>query len=263
MKNLKKLIFILISVILFSCKSPIWDRKPVDTTFAEGFPLDQFHRLGEADDTVAQKALVDEYRKQLTKNVMSHYPCVTDEKNVKFVFGSGSVKGLLSGDGKHYDGRFKNELIIIVNDPCKKDTVFLACGNGMLTSIHWSRQSDWGTPEKCRFVVEEGQSLAYFLPKLESWGVGAEELGLPIVNSKGKIVDSKIYMAYLGKWWSDHLFAGDVIDLCEKKITNQAGEKVDFQKRLAETKKANLKTLKKRIRKISNPHLKGKSTKLA
>lgn len=243
---MKNLIFILISAVtFFSCKSPIWDREPVDKTFAEGFPLDQFHRLGEADDTAAQKVLVNQYRKQLTKNVMSHYLCVTDEKNVKFVFGSGSVKGLLSGDGKHYDGRFKNELIIIVNDPCKKDTVFLACGNGMMSSIHWSRQSDWGTADKCRFVVEKGQSLAYFLPRLQTWGVSAEELGLPIVNSGGKIVDQKTYMVRLGKWWSDHLFPGDVIDLCEKKITNHLGQKVNFKKRLAETKKANVKLLKK------------------
>jgi hypothetical protein len=265
MKNLKSLIVILISfVALMSCKSksPIWDREPVDKSFSTGFPLDQFHRLGEDDDTVAQKTLVNQHRKQLTKNVMSHYPCVTDEKNVKFVFGSGSVKGLLSGDGKHYDGKFKNELIIIVNDPCKEDTVFLACGNGMLSSIHWSRQSNWGTAEKCRFVVEKGQSLAYFLPRLENWGVKAEELGLPIADSKGKIVDSKIYMAYLGKWWSDHLFPGDVIDLCEKKITNSAGQKVNFERRLTETKKANLKILQKRIREISKLNLKGKSAKL-
>ena len=253
---MKNLMLILISAtVFFSCKSksPIWDREPVDKSFSTGFPLDEFHRLGEANDTVTQKALVNQHRKQLTKNVMAHYTCVTDEKNVKFVFGSGEVKGVLSGDGKNYDGKFKNELIVIINDPCAKDTVFLACGNGMLSSIHWNGQSDWGTAEKCRFIVEKGQSLAYILAKLESWGVSAQELGLPIVNAGGKNVDQKTYMTKLGKWWSDHLFPGDVIDLCEKKITNKAGQKVNFEKRLAETKKANLKILKK----SSKPRRKG------
>ncbi|MFO0743686.1 MAG: hypothetical protein U0469_01370 [Candidatus Paceibacterota bacterium] len=253
-----------------SCKSPIWDREPVDTTYAIGFPLQEFHKLGEAGDTATQRMLVNQYRKQLTRNVMSHYQCVTNEKNVKFVFGSGKVDKVLSGDGKAYGGKFKNELIFIIDDPCAKDTVFLACGNGMLSPIHWSSQSDWGHAEKCRFVVEDGQSLAYFLPRLKDWGVRAEELGLPIANSKGKIVDDKIYMNYLGKWWSDHLFKGDVIDLCEKKITNHSGQKVDFERRLLETKKANRAILdakiievKYKLQKISALHPKGKPAKLA
>jgi hypothetical protein len=201
---------------------------------------------------------------------MEHYKCVTNEKNIQFIFGSGSVKGLLSGDGKHYDGKFKNELIIVVNDPCKKDTVFLACGNGMLSSIHWTNQSDWGYAEKCRFVVEDGQSLAYFLPRLRDWGIKADQLGLPIANSNGKIVDDKIYMSYLGKWWSDHLFTGDVIDMCAGKITNAAGQKVDFERRALETKKANQKILDAKIKetqstleRISKMRVKGKPAKVA
>ncbi len=250
---MKKIFFILsiavISTFFFACKnkekSPIWDVKPIDTTFTIGFPLQEFHNLGEKNDTVGQKALVQKYRKLLTKNIMSHYQCVTNEKNIRFVFGSGKVEKVLSGDGKTYGGKFKNELIIIVNDPCKKDTVFLACGNGMLSPIHFSNYSDWGSVEKCRYVVEKGQSLAYFLPKLNDWGVKAEELGLPIANRRGKLVDQKIYMNYLGKWWSSHLFPGDIIDLCAKKIIDSNGREIDFDKRLAETKKANQKSKKK------------------
>lgn len=260
---MKKLFFLLsfFSAFFFvSCKqkSPIWDRLPVDTTFATGFPLQEFRQLGEANDTVGQKKLVDQHRKQLTKNVMSHYPCVTDEKNVLFVFGSGSVKDVISGDGKTYDGKFKNELIFIIIDSCAKDTVFLACGNGMLSPIRWKNNSSWGTAEKCRFVVEKGQSLAFFLPKLDDWGVKAQDLGLPISNSKGKIVNQKVYMNYLGKWWSDHLFPGDVIDLCAKQITNAAGQKVDFERRLLETKKANISILQKRISEVEKMKPKGK-----
>lgn len=262
--------FVIITFFFVSCKqkSPIWDRQPANTTYAKGFPLDKFHQLGEANDTTAQKTLVNQYRKQLTKNIMSHFPCVTNEKNVRFIFGSGKVKDVISGDGKTYGGKFKNELIIIVNDPCAKDTLFLACGNGMLSPVRWKNFSDWGYAEKCRFVVGEGQSLAYFLPKLQDWGVKAEELGLPITNEKGKIVDSKIYMNYFGKWWSSRIFPGDVIDLCDKKITNKAGQKVDFDRRLLESKKVNKKILEQKINEVKNKikntsaiKAKGKATK--
>jgi hypothetical protein len=257
---MKNLFFLFLSAFFFvSCKhkSPIWDRLPVDKSFASGFPLDQFHKLGEAGDTSAQKVLVNQYRKQLTKNVMSHYPCVTDEKNVKFIFGSGSVENLFAGDGKAYDGKFKNELLFIIDDPCVKDTVFLSCGNGQMSSIRWKNNSSWGTAEKCRFVVEPGQSLAYFLPKLDEWGLTAPDLGLPITDAKGKKISQKIYLNYLGKWWSDHLFPGDVIDLCEKKITHD-GKVVNFEKRLAETRKANLENLKKEISRVEKLQPKGK-----
>lgn len=249
MKKLFLLMLISNLFFLFACKNeeknPIWDQKPVDTTFATGFPLQEFHKLGEADDTFAQKAMVNKYRRQLTKNIMSHYPCVTNEKKVRFIFGSGKVKNLLSGDGKTYNGKFKNELVVVVNDPCAKDTVFLACGNGMLSPINFKNYSDWGHVEKCRFVVEKGQSLAYFLPKLEDWGVKADELGLPISNSKGKVVSQKVYLNRLGKWWSDHLFPGDIIDLCNKTITNSLGQKVDFERRQLETKKVTRKVARK------------------
>lgn len=256
---MKKMFFfilaVLTTIITFTAcknKNPIWDRKPVDTTFAASFPLDQFHHLGEAGDTIGQKALVNKYKKQLTKNIMSHYPCVTNEKNVLFVFGSGRVDKVLSGDGKTYGGKFKNELIIMVNDPCVKDTVFLACGNGMLSSIHWTNQSNWGTAEKCRFVVKEGQSLAYFLPKLNDWGVKAKDLGLPIANEDRKIVNEKVYLKVVGEWWSDHLFPGDIIDLCSGTITNSSGQKVNFKLRQKATNSANIETKNVEIEKIKS-----------
>lgn len=241
---------LVISILTFfaSCKqkSPIWDRTPSDTTFSTGFPLTEFHKLGEANDTVAQKAIVNKYRRQLTKNIMSHYPCVRDEENVRLVFGSGKVKDLLSGDGKTYSGKFKNELIVIVNDSCVRDTVFLACGNGMLSPINFKSYSDWGSVEKCKFEIEKGQSLAYYLPKIESWGIKANELGIPIADADGKVVNHKVYMNQLGKWWSSYLFPGDIIDLCDGTVKNKAGQVVDFERRILETKKLKNKLLKQK-----------------
>ena len=115
----------------------------------------------------------------------------------------------------------------------------------MLCPLELTHSSDLGSGSQFRFVVQPGQSLAYFMPKLTAWGVQADELGLPIADAKGRIVSKEKYMTYFGKWWSDHLFAGDVIDLYNKTITHN-GKKVDFKLRQAETKEAN-KILRDRI----------------
>ncbi len=247
---MKKFIFLIaIIAIVFttSCTDkvdPIHGTQPVDTTWATGFPLDQFHQLGIANDTVGQRAMVDQYRRQLTLNVIAHYPCIQDEKNIRFVFGNGEVKGVMSGDGKTYDGKFNNELVIILSDPCIKDTLFLACGNGMLSSIHWEKYSDWGTAENCRFEILPGQGLAHHLPELQAWADIAGQLSIPIKDENGEIVEQETYLTYLGRYESV-LFPGDVIDMCQQKVFNKAGQEVQFDRRLEETQKANAKAHKK------------------
>ena len=240
MKNLLFIFMALTAILFSSCngKDPIWQTKPQDSSYATGFPLDQFHKMGIANDTTEQKALVDQYRKILTKNVITHYPCIKDEKNIHFVFGSGSVKGIMSGDGKTYNGNFNNELIIILNDDCVKDTLVLASGNGMLNPIHWKTQSNWGTAETCRFTIAPGEGLAHHLPQLEAWAAAAGELSVPIRDKKGNIVVHEKYLHYLGKYESV-LFPGDVIDMCAGKIFNKLGQEVEFETRLKESEKVN------------------------
>ena len=205
----------------------------------ENFPLDRFHELGQAGDTVGQRTLVDRYRKQLTSNVIRQYPGITDENDIHFVLGSGFAKDVKSGDGKTHSGRFQNELIIILNDPSIHDTLFLACGNGMLSPLEFSDRHDFGNAEQWRFTIKEGESLATYLPTLTEWGRTAEDLGIPIKNQKnGNVVSSDTYLNNLGKWESV-LFEGDVIDLLAGKVYNKAGQEVDFQRRLEESEKAN------------------------
>lgn len=248
---MKKLIFALVAiatiVVMASCKKkvdPIHGTVPVDTTFWSGstedtyFPLEEFHKLGEANDTIGQRAMVDKYRKVLTTNVVAHYPQISNEKNIRFVLGSGYAKDVKSGDGKTYSGDFKNELIIIIDDPVVKETLFLACGNGMLSPLELHNQSDFGTAEQWRFTIQKGEGLANYLPQLERWGSVATQLSIPIKNKDGKIVSQETYLNYLGKYQS-LLFEGDVIDLLAGKVYNKAGQEVQFDRRQAETKKAN------------------------
>jgi hypothetical protein len=239
----------IVTVVLASCDTnkinPIHDTVPVDTTFWSGtggeafyFPLDKFHQLGERNDTAGQRAMVYKYRKVLTANVVAHYPQISNEKNIKFVLGSGFAKDVKSGDGKTYSGEFKNELIIILDDPAVKDTIFLACGNGMLTPLEMWTSTDFGTAEQWRFTIQKGEGLATYLPQLERWGSVASQLSIPIKDKDGKVVSQETYLNYLGKYQS-LLFEGDVIDLLAGKVYNKAGQEVQFDRRQAETKKAN------------------------
>ena len=243
-------IFAVLAIVMMALAScgnevdPIYGTVPVDTTFWSGttedtyFPLEQFHKMGEANDTVGQRAMVDKYRKVLTANVVAHYPQISNEKNIRFVLGSGYAKDVKSGDGKTYSGKFKNELIIIIDDPAVKETLFLACGNGMLSPLELYTQSDFGTAEQWRFTIQKGEGLANYLPQLERWGSVANQLSIPIKDKDGKVVSQETYLNYLGKYRS-LLFEGDVIDLLAGKVYNKAGQEVQFDRRQAETKKAN------------------------
>jgi len=238
-----------IVVALVSCNGsdtdPIHGTVPVDTTFWSGtsastyFPLEKFHELGGKNDTLGQRAMVEKYRKALTANVVRHYPKITDEKNIKFILGSGYAKDVKSGDSKTYSGKFKNELIIVIEDSAVKDTLFLACGNGMLRPLELYTQSDFGTAERWRFTIQKGEGLATYLPELKEWGKVATELKIPIKDKDGKVVSQEIFSNYLGKYES-LLFEGDVIDLLAGKVYYK-GKEVDFDRRQTATYKANAK----------------------
>lgn len=247
-----------------SCKKnvdPVNGTIPVDTTFWSGttatttgsysstyFPLEEFQKLGQANDTVAQRDMINKYRKILTANVVAHYPNITNEKNIHFVLGSGFAKNVKSGDGKTYSGKFKNELIIIIDDPAVKDTVFLACGNGMLSPLEFSDFHDFGTAERWRFTILPGEGLAHHLPELQAWAEVAGDLHIPIRDKNGKIVSQETYLHYLGRYKSV-LFPYDVVDILNGKVYNQAGQEVQFERRLEETKRANAKAKAKNSKK--------------
>ena len=267
-------VIVVVTAIAFaSCGNevdPVHGTVPVDTTFWAGvpsegqqvsdtrFPLDEFRALGEKNDTAGQKALINKYRKELTVNVVRHYPSIKNEKSIRFVLGSGFAKQVKSGDGHTYSGSFKNELIIIINDENVKDTVFLACGNGMLEPLEFAFQSDFGSAEQWRFTIQSGEGLANYLPQLEQWANVANELKIPIKDANGKVVGSEVFTKYLGKYES-LLFTGDVIDLIDGKVYNKAGQEVDFNRRMSETKKANAKIAKEKAAKAAKAKAKKKA----
>lgn len=245
----RNILIALVAIILVafsSCKhhvDPIHNDDPVDVTYATGFPLDRFHELGLSGDTLAQRQLVEQYRRQLTANVVNHYPAIQNEQNIRFVLGSGFAEQVLTGSGKANSGRFQNELIIIIDDPAIKDTVFLACGNGMLRPIRFDNYSDFGTAEQWRFTILPGEGLAHHLPELEAWAKVAGELSIPIKDKDGNVVSQEKYLNYLGRYES-YLFPYDVVDVLAGKVYNQQGQEADFERRLTEAEKAAAHTAK-------------------
>ena len=238
--------------VMVSCNDvdPIHGTQPVDPTWWSGahgniFPLEQFKRLGQTNDTSGQRKLLNEYRTQLTKNVLVHYPNLKDEKSIHFYLGSGYAKDVMSGDGNTYSGKFKNELIIIINDENVKDTVFLACGNGMLSPLKFDDYHDFGVATPWRITILPGQGLAHYFPTLQAWAKVAGDCYIPIKNQYGKLVSQDTYLHYLGMYQS-LLFPYDVIDLVQCKVYDQNGKQVNFQKRLDATKEANKKNKKRR-----------------
>lgn len=242
MKNTLFIAFVAIATIaaMASCTTdPVYNGDPADMSFSTGFPLDEFRQLGEAGDTLGQRRLVDQYRRQLTVNVLNHYSNIEDEKNIHFILGSGYARKVKTGSGKLHSGKFQNELIIVIDDPNVKETLFLACGNGMLKPLKYYYSSDLGTAEQWRFTIKEGEGLATYIPILTEWGRTAEDLGIPIKDKKKRnVVSSDTYLNYLGEWES-LLFTGDVIDLIAGKVYNKAGQEVDFERRMQESREAN------------------------
>ena len=87
------------------------------------------------------------------------------------------------------------------------------------------------------FYIKKGEGLAHHLPELQAWATTANNLNLPIKNKKGKITSYPTYINYLGRYESV-LFQGDFVNLYEGKVFHN-GKEVDFNQRLANTKKAN------------------------
>ena len=273
-----KKIFITIMVIativaMASCKKevidPVNDVTPVDTTFWAGnvvtpdgdtilattnsrFDLDAFHALGRENKISEMRQMVDKHRMELTANIVAHFPELTQPDSVHFELWTGYVKSVQSGDGNQYDGNIQNELVFRITDPKVKTIVFLACGNGMLSDVtDLERQGltriDFGTATPWLFVIKKGEGLAHHLESLQDWVRVAKNFPIPIKDENGKVVPPDKCLTYKGRWTA-LLFPGDAIDMVKSEVRNSRGQKVDFERRQSETKKANAEAAKSKAK---------------
>jgi uncharacterized membrane protein len=240
---------------------PIYGTTPVTNAFYtdangnENFPLDQYHKLGLDGDTSAQRALVNQYRKVLTANIIRQYPQISSEKNILFVLGSGFATDVMSGDGKTYSGPFLNELIVILNDPNIQDTLFLACGNGMLRPLNFESQTEFGQGDPW-IEIRENDSYAMYFPN--TWGEMAKSADIGIRDANGKMVTPETYNEKPGDYFS-MLRTGDKINIITGEVVDENWKSVNFKSRQADTEKANAKA-KAKVKPTKKPQ-KGKQGK--
>ena len=216
---------------------PVRDVEPVDTTWWSGsfittesgvviesseFPLQRFHELGDRGDTAAQHELFKKYLMDLTINVLSHYPDIATHENIHFYLVAGYASDVESGDGNSYSGQIRNELLISINDPTIRKTLFLACGNKVLFETSMNQFSycvDWGTAMPWIVTIEEGENIAGHWSYFDVWSYVADKIGTPIVDSKGPI-------SYLDHYIS-LLLPGDVINLIKLTAKDKDGRLID------------------------------------
>lgn len=251
MKTKKFLFLAAIALVFsFSCRKA---EKNVVTDFA---PVHRWDTHAQATWDTLRTIPDGEKVRFITKNIPNLIPKIIEEvkyaskqkievTKLVFAFGSGKAKGVMDGSGIRHDGIYENELIAKLwtnpvtelGDPI---IVFVRCLNGMI-SIEGHHEISGII--NCRFEIQPGQGLAHHLPQLEAWANVAGNFQIPIRDKNGKVVSQEKYLSYLGRYESV-LFPGDIIDMCQGKVFNKAGQEVQFDRRLAETNNANAKAKK-------------------
>lgn len=230
---LSRFLALLVIIIIFaSCgkeKNVVTDYEPMTDALRKGFPLDSFKR----SDSATKQAIIDYYRPMLVQNVRDHLgDCITPD-SIEFVFGSGHAKKVQNATGKPVNGKFENELIIIVKNKCHPGAWFLACGNGMLGDFNFTSSHSYG--DGCQIIIKPGESLATYWEQLKQWSKVAKQLRVPIRNAKGDVVSANVYETTLGSYESV-LFPYDRLNVCTGEVTDKDGKHIDaagFKKRVS------------------------------
>lgn len=250
MKNLFVLLLVAVLTVIVSCNKPEKKKDAMDLT-----PMHRWdeHSLSMIDSL---KSLPDSAKLPFIKlnapNLIPSILRIIERRaaipfhldSIVFSYGSGTATGVQDSAGKRHDVVYENQLIArIWTKPLTRlgnpIIVFVRCLNGLI-DIHGDRQI--GT-EMIGFYIKKGEGLAHHLPELVAWATTAKDFNVPIRDKKGKITSYTTYLNYLGKYESV-LFEGDFVNLYEGKVYHD-GREVDFDQRLAETKKANALAKKK------------------
>jgi hypothetical protein len=126
---MKKFLFVLMTIIvatLISCTKkvdPIHGIQPLNEAYSNKMPKEIISNLKQRGDVNGLFSFFDKRRKQITTNIVSQYPKVNDHQQIKLILGTGYADAILAGDGKICACTFSDELIILISDSAKTDTV--------------------------------------------------------------------------------------------------------------------------------------------
>lgn len=210
------------------------DFEPVSHEMRQGFDLDAF----KAADSLTKIRMINDNKLLLFNNINRFNGGDLSLDEVEFTFGSGVARKVEHASGIVNKGRFENELIVLIHNKSHKGAWILACSNGMLGKWNFDNGSGVSYGTANIITIYPGQSLATYWPELEEWVEQAKDLPIAIRGAKGDLVSYDTYKNTLRSYKS-LFYPYDQINLVTGKVTNKAGQEVDFVRRQSETKKAN------------------------
>ena len=237
---MKKLIFIFLTIVvavLTSCTKkvdPIHGTQPLNEAYSHRVPAERVNTLRQKGDVNELFSFIDRHRKQLTANIVSQHPNVKDNQQISLILGSGYSDGIQAGDGKTYAGQFNDELIIVINDSLKSDTVFFFGGQKPVSELKFKKKINFGNGAPFTFKIKKDENIDSLIISLKDWGYVINPQ-IPITDKDGNVTESLTFSKYLIKfrpWFKED----DVIDVLHGKIFNSNGEEVTIPQRQSEQK---------------------------
>lgn len=240
-KIMKKLIFIFLTIVLTALTSctkkvdPIHGTEPLTEAYSNRISMERFNSLRQKDDVNGMFEFIEKYRKQLTANIVTQHPEITDHNDINLILGSGYAEAIEAGDGKTYSGEFNNEILIIIKDSVRADTTFLFGGEKPKSELKFKKKVNFGHGEPFRFAIKEKENIDSLITKAKDWTY-IVNTKIPIKDKDGNIVEEQTFPKYL-MGFKPLLQEGDVIDIIREKIFDKDGQEVTPEQRTAKKKR--------------------------
>ena len=232
---MKKFLFVLMTIIvatLISCTKkvdPIHGIQPLNEAYSNKMPKEIISNLKQRGDVNGLFSFFDKRRKQITTNIVSQYPKVNDHQQIKLILGTGYADAILAGDGKTYACTFSDELIILISDSAKTDTVFFFGGQIPKSELKFSKKIDFGSGEPFKFTISDPGKIDSLVTSLKSWAHVSNKTK-PIKDKDGKVIEEKTFQNYLSDF-KPFFKEGDIIDMVQCEIFDKSGQKVSIEQR--------------------------------
>ena len=227
MKTKIKAIVICMAVIVFaalmSCDKEVdvtRQAKSLNEAFSKGLQISKLNELKGKNDVKGTILFIERNKNRITKNVVDIYPDIKDEKNISFLLASGYANDLKSGDGSTLSGKFKNEILIVIN----KDTTFLS-GGYKTSRLEITAKSELGNGGQFNIPVMDVDDPQSIKNKCKEWEFFTKSKTIEVKNKKGEVVEKEPFSKYLRKV-STLLGEGDTIKIFQTKIVDKSGREI-------------------------------------
>ena len=231
---MKKLVFVVTTIVLtalVSCTKkvdPIHSIQPLNEAYSQRISMELYNSTRLKDDIKSQFNFIDRNRKKLTANIITQHPDITNHEQISLLLGSGQSDAIEAGDGKVYPVVFTNELLIIISDSMKSDTVFFG-GQKPKSQIKFTKKADFGHGAPFRFTINNIEKVDSLISDLRSWGYTVNPK-ISIKDENDNVIEEQTFQKYLVTF-KPFFKEGDVIDIIRGKIFDKDGQETTIEKR--------------------------------